>query len=148
MESTASLNAVFHRMDLPVSKNAPVWTKTATTLKDACCRQKVNYGSKLICCVSIWKDIKVCIIISTRVKSSVLKKEIRNENICHFCKASVFHYYFVFYVFSFVSVNFLFKNLRNCFLFFLNEIIELLSIMFCICWSVHVTSMKLNLDIF
>lgn len=131
-------------MDLPVSKNAPVWTKTATTLKDACCRQKVNYGSKLICYVSIWKDIKVCIIISTRVKSSVLKKEIRNENICHFCKESVFHYYFVFYVFSFVSVNFLFKNLRNCFLFFLNEIIELLSIMFCICWSVHVTSMKLN----
>lgn len=135
-------------MDLPVSKNAPVWTKTATTLKDACCRQKVNYRSKLICYVSIWKDIKVCIIISTRVKSSVLKKEIRNENICHFCKESVFHFYFVFYVFSFVSVNFLFKNLRNCFLFFLNEIIELLSIMFCICWSVHVTSMKLNLDIF
>lgn len=135
-------------MDLPVSKNAPVWTKTATTLKDACCRQKVNYGSKLICYVSIWKDIKVCIIISTRVKCSVLKKEIRNENICHFCKESVFHYYLVFYVFSFVSVNFLFKNLRNCFLFFLNEIIELLSIMFCICWSVHVTSMKLNLDIF
>lgn len=135
-------------MDLPVSKNAPVWTKTATTLKDACCRQKVNYGSKLICYVSIWKDIKVCIIISTRVKSSVLKKEIRNENICHFCKESVFHYYFVFYVFSFVSVNVLFKNLRNCFVFFLNEIIELLSIMFCICWSVHVTSMKLNLDIF
>lgn len=105
-------------MDLPVSKNAPVWTKTATTLKDACCRQKVNYGSKLICYVSVWKDIKVCIIISTRVKSSVLKKEIRNENICHFCKESVFHYYFVFYVFSFVSVTFLFKNLRNCFLFF------------------------------
>lgn len=103
-------------MDLPVSKNVSVWRKTATTLKDACFRQKVNYRSKLICFLSIWKDIKVCIIISTNVKSSVLKKEIRNENICHFCKESVFHYYFVFDIFSFVSVNF-FKNLRNCFFF-------------------------------
>lgn len=127
-------------MDLPVSKNASVWRRTATTLKDACFRQKVNYRSKLICFLSIWKDIKVCIIISTNVKSSVLKKEIRNENICHFCKESVFNYYFVFDIFSFVSVNF-FKNLRNCF-FFLNEIIELLSIKFCICWSVHVTLLE------
>lgn len=104
-------------MDLPVSKNAPVWRKTATTLKDACFRQKVNYGSKLICFVSIWKDIKVCIIISTNVKSSVLKKEIRNENICHFCKESLFHYYVVFYIFSFASVNFL-KKPTKLFLIF------------------------------
>lgn len=102
----------------------------------------------MICYVFIWKDIKVCIIILIRVKSFVLKKEIWNENICYFCKEFVFYYYFVFYVFSFVSVNFLFKNLWNCFLFFLNEIIELLSIMFCICWLVYVILMKLNLDIF
>lgn len=58
MESTASENAVFHRMDLPVSKNAHVWRKTATTLKDACFRQKVNYGSKLICTYPFERTLK------------------------------------------------------------------------------------------
>lgn len=56
MEPTASENVVFHRMDWAVRKNATAFSKTVTTLKDVCFRQKVNNESKSICYVSHWKN--------------------------------------------------------------------------------------------